>query len=230
MGVPAYKIGSGDLTNPFLLRAIAARAKPVLLSTGMATLDEIDASLAVLRAAGDPPVALLHCTSAYPAPIEEANLAAIPALAERYAVPIGLSDHTPGITAPVAATALGASIIEKHVTLDRTLPGPDHAASLEPEELRAMIEAVRAAHRALGDGLKRPMPSEAATRNAARRSLVTRRALAAGTRLSAGDLDARRPGTGIPAMRLDEAVGRTVRRDLDAQTMLDPADLDPPLA
>lgn len=229
IGVPAYKVGSGDLTNPFLLRAVAARGLPVLLSTGMGTLDEIDAALGVLRAAGHPPLALLHCTSAYPAPIDEANLQAIPALARRFGVPVGLSDHTAGIVAPVAATALGAAVIEKHVTLDRTLPGPDHAASLEPDELRAMVDAVRAAYLALGDGVKRPMPSEADTRRAARRSLVSRRALAAGTRIAAGDLDARRPGTGISAMRLDQVVGRSLRRDVAADTLLDPADLEPPL-
>ena len=230
LGVPAYKIGSGDLTNPLLLRAVAAKGRPVLLSTGMATLDEIDAAVAVVRAAGNPPLVVLQCTSAYPAPIEDLNLRAIPVLAERYATPAGLSDHSVGITAAVAATALGAAVIEKHITLDRSLPGPDHAASLEPAELRQLVDAVRDAYAALGDGQKAPMASEEETRRVARRSLVVRHTLRAGTRLAPDDLDARRPGTGISAMRLDDVVGRVLRRDVAADTLLDPADLDPPLA
>jgi N,N'-diacetyllegionaminate synthase len=228
LGVPALKIGSGDLTNPFLLRAIAAKGRPVLLSTGMATLTEIDDAVALLRAAGDPPLVVLQCTSAYPAPIADANLRVIPMLADRYATPVGLSDHSLGITAAIAATALGAAVIEKHLTLDRSLPGPDHAASLEPDELRRLVEAVRDAYAALGDGEKVPTPSEAETRRLARRSLVARQALTKGTRLASEDLDARRPGTGISAMRLDEVIGRVLRRDVAADALLDETDLGPP--
>jgi N,N'-diacetyllegionaminate synthase len=229
LGVPAYKVGSGDLTNPILLRAVAADGRPVLLSTGMGTLAEVDAAVELLRSAGDPPLVVLQCTTAYPAAIEDANLRTIGVLAERYATPVGLSDHTLGITAAVAATALGAAVIEKHLTLDRSLPGPDHAASLEPDELRGLVDAVRDAHAALGDGEKRPAASEEEMRRVARRSLVVRHALRAGVRLAAGDLDARRPGSGIPAMRFDDVVGRVLRRDVAADALLDPADLDPPL-
>ena len=229
LGVPALKVGSGDLTNLLLLRCVAAAGLPLILSTGMATLDEVDAAVAVVRSAGDPPLALLHCLSAYPAPPDETNLRAIPAMRERYGVEVGFSDHTTGAAAPIASIALGATIVEKHLTLDHTLPGPDHAASMEPDQLRLLATSLRDAHAALGSGAKRPQPSEADTRQVARRSLVLRHELRRGARIAEEDLDARRPADGISPMRLDEVVGRRLAHDLAADATLVPDDLDPPL-
>ncbi len=229
LGVPALKVGSGDLTNLLLLRAVAAAGNPVILSTGMATIDEVDAAVAAIRAGGDPPLALLHCLSAYPAPPPETNLRAIRALRARYGVEVGFSDHTTGMAAPIAAVALGAVIIEKHLTLDRDLPGPDHAASMEPHELAALAAALNEAHAALGDGQKRPQPSEEDARRVARRSLVAARDLAAGTVLTAADLDAKRPADGISPLLLDAVIGRRLVRDLPEDGILAPEDLDPAL-
>ncbi|MEP6680115.1 MAG: N-acetylneuraminate synthase [Chloroflexota bacterium] len=227
LGVPAIKIGSGDLTDPFLLRAVAGAGLPMILSTGMSNLDEVDAAVAVIDAVGDPPLALLHCLSAYPAPPGETNLRAIPAMRERYNLEIGFSDHTTGFAAPIAAVALGATIIEKHLTLDHALAGPDHAASMEPAELGSLVSALREAHAALGDGIKRPQPSEEETRRVARRSLVAARDLAAGTVLTEDDLDAKRPADGISAMRLDDVVGRRLSRTISRDAIVQPSDLQP---
>lgn len=229
LDVPAFKIGSGDLTNVILLRAVAAQGRPILLSTGMSTLAEVDAAVEVLRRAGDPPLVLLQCTSAYPAAADDANLLAMEQMRRRYDVPIGYSDHTLGLAAAIAAAALGAAAIEKHLTLDRGLPGPDHAASLEPTAFAALVTGVREAHAALGDGHKEPRPDEVETRMVARRSLVVVRSLRAGEVISERDLDALRPATGISPMRIDEVVGRRAAHDLVAWAPLMPDDLDPAL-
>ena len=229
LGVPALKVGSGDLTNLFLLRRVAAAGLPLILSTGMATLDEVDAAVAAIRSAGDPQLALLHCVSAYPAPPAETNLRVIPAMRERYGVEVGFSDHTTGLAAPIAAIALGATIVEKHVTLDHNLPGPDHAASMEPDQLRVLVSSLHEAHVALGSGSKGPQPSEADTRHVARRSLVLRHELPRGAQIALEDLDAKRPADGISPLRLDEVLGRRLTRDLAADAILMPDDLDPPL-
>jgi N-acetylneuraminate synthase/N,N'-diacetyllegionaminate synthase len=229
LGVPAFKVGSGDLTNLVLLRAVASHGIPVLLSTGMAALAEVEAAVGDLRAHGDPPLVLLHCTSAYPAASEDANLRALATLRDRFDVPVGYSDHTLGSAVAVAAAALGAAVIEKHLTLDRELRGPDHAASLEPAAFADMVAAVREAHVALGDGVKAPRPAEEDVRRAARRSLVVTRAVAAGDRITGAHLDAMRPEGGISPLRVDEVIGRRAARDLSPRTVLGPADLDPPL-
>jgi N-acetylneuraminate synthase/N,N'-diacetyllegionaminate synthase len=229
LGVPAFKVGSGDLTNLVLLRAVAAHGLPVLLSTGMATLEEVDAAVADLRSHGSPPLALLQCTSAYPAQPQDANLRAMLTLAERFEVPVGYSDHTLGTTVAIAAAALGAALVEKHLTLDRDLPGPDHAASLEPDEMAALVAGVRAAHAARGDGLKAPRPDEDDVRAVARRSLVAARELTAGSVITEADLDAMRPEGGISPLRLDAVIGRRAARHLSAHQPLAPEDLDPPL-
>ena len=229
MGVPALKVGSGDLTNIFLLRSVAAAGLPLILSTGMATTEEVDAAVAAVRSSGDPPLALLHCLSAYPAPPAETNLRAIPAMRERYGVEVGFSDHTVSLAAPIASIALGATIVEKHLTLDRRLAGPDHAASAEPDELLVLASSLREAHAALGSGLKGPQPSEADTRRVARRSLVLRHPMPRGARLAETDLDAKRPADGISPLRLDEVLGRRLTRDVEADAILMPDDLDPPL-
>ena len=229
LGVPALKIGSGDLTNLPLLRVVAAAGCPVILSTGMATMNEVDAAVAAIRAAGNPPLAILHCLSAYPAPEPETNLLAIRALQARFGTVVGFSDHTTGFAAPIAAVALGAAIVEKHLTLDREMPGPDHAASMEPADFARLAVALREAHAALGDGVKRPQASEDDARRVARRSLVAARDLPAGTTLGAADLDAKRPADGISPLRLDEVIGRRLVRTLSTDALLAPGDLDPPL-
>ena len=227
--VPAFKVGSGDLTNLVLLRAVAAQGRPMLLSTGMGTLEEVGAAVRDLRAHGDPPLVLLQCTSAYPATIEDVNLRAMATLRAEFDVPTGYSDHTLGITAATAAAALGAAVIEKHLTLDRSLPGPDQAASLEPTEFTAMVRSIHEAHVALGDGVKMPRPDEDDVRQVARRSLVVRRAMSAGEVIAEADIDAMRPAGGIDPLRLDAVVGRRVTRDVARSEVLRPEDLDPPL-
>jgi N-acetylneuraminate synthase/N,N'-diacetyllegionaminate synthase len=214
LDVSLFKVPSGEITNLPLLRHVAAKRRPMILSTGMASLDEVGEALAAIRAAGDPPVAVLHCLSAYPAPAAEVNLRAMDSLAASFGCPVGFSDHTLGIEVAVAAVARGATIIEKHLTLDTSLPGPDHRASLDPAEFRAMVKAIRVVESALGDGVKRAMPSEFDTRRVARKSLVAARALKAGERVGAGDLLSKRPGTGISPAELPRVIGLRLTRDV----------------
>jgi N-acetylneuraminate synthase/N,N'-diacetyllegionaminate synthase len=220
LGVPLFKVASGELVNHPFLAYVASRGKPMLLSTGMASLGEVEEALAVVRGAGCEQVTLLHCTSAYPAPVEEANLRAMVTMRRAFGVPVGYSDHTPGIEAAVAAVALGAEVIEKHFTLSRDLEGPDHKASLEPGELAALVRAIRNVERALGDGRKRPTPSELEIMPYARRSLVAVRDIARGEVITADVLAAKRPGTGIPPKMLHLVAGRTARTDIPAGTVL----------
>jgi N,N'-diacetyllegionaminate synthase len=229
LGMPAFKVGSGDLTNLVLLRAVSALGRPVLLSTGMASWAEIDASVEDLRTHGDPPLVLLQCTSAYPSAPADSNLLAMEAMRARYGVPVGYSDHTLGIGAATAAAALGAVVIEKHLTLDRALPGPDHQASLDPGEFGAMVVAVRQAADARGGVDKTAAAAEAEARQLARRSLIVTRAIAAGEELAAADLDAMRPATGISPQRIDEVIGRRAARDLSPGSLLGLEDVVPSL-
>jgi N,N'-diacetyllegionaminate synthase len=196
--VPAFKVGSGDLTNLPFLRYLARRGVPLILSTGMSTLREVRDAVDAVRETAPVPLALLHCVSSYPADPADANLRAMATLAAAFEVPVGYSDHTAGIETALAAVALGACVVEKHLTLDRALPGPDHAASLEPDAFARMVEGIRTVERALGDGIKRPRPSEADAASVARRSLVITRDLEAGTVLDGSHVAIRRPGTGIP--------------------------------
>jgi len=221
LGVELLKVPSGEVTNLPLLRHVAAKRRPVLISTGMCTLAEVETAVATVQAAGDPPLALLHCVSAYPAPVEDTNLRAMDTLRARFGCPVGLSDHSLGIAIALAAVARGATILEKHVTLDKTLPGPDHRASLEPAELTALVRGVRAIEAALGDGDKRPMPSELDTRAVARRSLVAAHALPAGHRLTRGDVAIKRPGTGLGPAELERVLGRRLRRAVTADELLE---------
>ncbi|GAF26466.1 sialic acid synthase [Moorella thermoacetica Y72] len=220
LGVPYFKIPSGEITNYPFLRRIAGKKRPVILSTGMATLGEVEGALRVLREAGASDITLLHCTTSYPAPPEEVNLRAMLTMKHAFALPVGYSDHTMGIAVPIAAAALGAEVIEKHLTLDRNLPGPDHRASLEPGEFREMVAAIRQVEKSLGDGIKRPAPGELAVMPAARRSLVAARDIAAGEIITESCLTARRPGTGIPPNFWDVVVGRQARRDIGAGSIL----------
>jgi sialic acid synthase SpsE len=220
IGMPAFKIPSGEITNIPFLSHIAAKGKPVILSTGMSTMTEVAAAVRALRAAGARRLVLLHCVSNYPAAPADVNLRAMAALAKAFRLPVGYSDHTLGVEVSIAAAALGACVIEKHFTLDRRLKGPDHAASLEPGELAALVRGVRTAHAALGDGRKRPAASEREVAAVARRSIVAARAIPAGAVLSAGDLAIKRPGTGLPPAMRDRLLGRRVKRPIPAGAAL----------
>ncbi len=220
LGVALFKVPSGEITNLPLLRHVAGKGRPVIVSTGMATMEEVEEAVRTIREAGDPPLALLHSLSAYPAPAGEVNLRAMDALAARFGCPVGYSDHTLGIEIAVAAVARGAAIVEKHLTLDTSLPGPDHRASLAPLELRAMVQAIRRVQSALGDGVKRAMPSEIDTRRVARKSLVAVRALRTGERIAAGDVTSKRPGTGISPAELPRVLGLRLTRDVAADEVI----------
>jgi len=204
LGVERLKIPSGDITNLPLLRYVGSRGLPVILSTGMATIGEVETALGVLEVSGTPRerITVLHCTTEYPAPFRDVNLNAMITLRDALKVSIGYSDHTPGIEVPIAAVALGATVIEKHLTLDRSLPGPDHHASLDPGEFAHMVRAIRHVEAALGDGIKRMATSEAGNRTVARRSIVAATPIAAGERFTIANLAAKRPrGASCPTSR-----------------------------
>ena len=213
LGLPAMKVPSGEITNLPYLEAVAAAGIPVILSTGMSTLPEIANALRVLKEGGCPGVTILHCNTEYPTPYRDANLTAMRQLREAFGLPVGLSDHTPGWECDVAAAALGAVVIEKHFTLDKALPGPDHQASLCPDELAAMVAAVRNTEAALGSGQKAVSQSEAKNKPIARKSIVAARAIPAGERFTEENLTTKRPGDGISPMRWHEVLGQTARRD-----------------
>lgn len=197
IGVPAFKIPSGEITNFPLLKKIAEKKKPIILSTGMATLGEIEEALNYLKANGAEEIILLHCTTSYPAPVNSVNLRSMNTLHYAFKLPVGYSDHTEGITIPIAVVAMGAQVIEKHFTLDRTLPGPDHKASIEPNELLTMVAAIRDVEIALGNGIISRSPEEEAIKKVARRSIVSRRDISPGEILEEGALAIKRPGNGI---------------------------------
>jgi len=206
LGVPAFKIPSGEITNSPLLKHIARKKKPIILSTGMSTLGEIEEALEVMRQEGMEEIILLHCVSCYPAKIEDMNLRAMETSKHAFKLPVGLSDHTMGITIPIAAVALGACILEKHFTLDKNLPGPDHRASLEPQELKQMVQAIRDVEKARGDGIKKPTQEEKENKKAARRSIVAKVDIPKGTIIAEEMLDIKRPGTGIEPRYLNLVV------------------------
>lgn len=216
LGVPAMKVPSSEITNRLLLEAVAATGLPVLLSTGMAYLGEIEDAIAVLRKGGISSLALFHCVSNYPADPGDSHLAALTTLARAFGTPIGLSDHTTGTAVALAAVALGACLIEKHFTMSRALPGPDHLASLEPAELAALIRGIRDVERAIGSPRKAPTASEELNRQIMRRSLVTRSSISAGEEITRDMIDALRPAMGISPMLVDHVVGRRAAKDLPA--------------
>ncbi len=244
LGLAVLKVPSGEITNGPLLLKIAGKGREVILSTGMSTLGDIELALGALTfgflGGGGPPspeafraafsasreilaerVTLLHCTAEYPAPFDEINLRAMDTLRAEFGLPVGLSDHSVGIAVPIAAVARGAAMIEKHFTLDRGLPGPDHRASLEPAELKAMIEGIRQIEAALGDGCKVPMPAEAKNAAVARKSLVAACAIRKGEPFSAQNMTAKRPGTGLDPMQYWERIGRPADRDYQPDELLD---------
>ncbi|MDO8319251.1 N-acetylneuraminate synthase [Rhodoferax sp.] len=223
LGQDHFKIPSGEITNLPYLRHIGQLGKKTILSTGMATLGEIEAAIDVLEQAGTPrtSITVLHCTTEYPTPMAEVNLRAMQSIQAAFGVAVGYSDHTQGIEVAIAAVAMGATVIEKHFTLDRTLPGPDHQASLEPAELKAMVVAIRNIEAALGDGIKKLTPSEARNKPVARKSLVTSQAIKAGEVINAQNITAKRPGTGISPMLWDEVIGRRAPRDFAADELVE---------
>jgi N,N'-diacetyllegionaminate synthase len=215
LGLDCFKIPSGEITNLPHLRHIGSYGRPIILSTGMAKLGEIEAALEALEASGTPreKVTVLHCNTEYPTPMKDVNLRAMCAIRDALGVKVGYSDHTLGIEVSVAAVALGATMIEKHFTMDRTLPGPDHRASLEPAELKAMVRAIRNIELALsGDGLKRPSQSESKNILIVRKSLVAARTIQVGEAFTTENLTIKRPGSGVSPMRWDEFLGRTAIR------------------
>jgi len=225
LGVPAIKVPSGEITNHPFLAHLSRKGKPLIVSTGMSTLEEVDEAICVLRDAGDPPIVLLHCVSNYPAAPADVNLRAMQTMAKAFQVRVGYSDHVLGNEVAFAAVAMGACVVEKHFTLDRNLPGPDHRASLEPDELAALVQGIRMVEKALGDGCKRPAAGEADTAAAARKSLVAARDILAGTVLSLDMIAVKRPGTGLPPSMLDFVLGRKLRRDVAKDSLLTLDDL-----
>jgi N,N'-diacetyllegionaminate synthase len=219
LDVPLFKVGSGEITNLPLLIHIARKGKAMLLSTGMATLGEVEKAVLAIQASGDPDLILLHCVSNYPADPSDVNLRAMQTLQSAFGVPAGYSDHTLGIEISLAAVTLGACVIEKHFTLDCNLPGPDHKASLEPDGLVALVKGIRSIEKALGDGRKLPAANEANVSAAARRSLVAARDIPAGTRLTEEMIAIRRPGTGLPPAMQPFLIGRRVKDAIPAGTL-----------
>lgn len=214
LDAPLVKIASTEVTYPQFLTAIAAKGRPVLLSTGMSTLLEVEKAIVALKNGGADSITLLHCTTEYPAPADAMNLGAISTLQSAFQLPVGLSDHSLGIEAPLAAVALGVCAIEKHLTLSRTLPGCDHQASLEPQELRQMVQSVRLIEKMMGTGKKEPSPGEMKNIPVVRRSIVAARYIEPGTRLTCELLACKRPGTGIAPEFLDQVIGMSVVRAL----------------
>lgn len=213
--LPLIKIGSGEVTNIPYLRQIASYHKPIILSTGMATLAQVAMAYDTLIAAGAPSVSLLHCTTNYPCPKNEVNLRAMQTMKEAFKCPVGYSDHTMGTEIPIAAVAIGAEIIEKHFTLDRNMDGPDHKASLEPHELKYMVDCIRNIEVALGDGIKRPNPSEVEISKVVLKSIVAKVPINKGETLTANNMTIKRAGSGIPAAHWDMIVGTKALHDYD---------------
>lgn len=224
LGMPFFKSPSGEITNYPYLKRLAEKGKPVILSTGMANLEEVNDAVNVLLTHGlkKSMITVLHCNTEYPTPFEDVNLKAMNTIGNELEVQIGYSDHTLGIEVPVTAVALGAKVIEKHFTLDRDLPGPDHRASLEPDELKEMVASIRNIEKAIsGSGRKEPSPSELKNKEVARKSIHTTRALKKGEAINEEDIIALRPGNGISPMEWQNVIGKKVKRDYTASEMLE---------
>jgi N,N'-diacetyllegionaminate synthase len=217
------KVPSGEITNLPLLRHMSRLAKPLLLSTGMADLGEIEIAISVIENAGTSRdlITVLQCTTEYPAPFREVNLKAMQVMGAAFGVRVGYSDHTEGFEASIAAVALGATVVEKHFTLDKSMPGPDHKASLEPLELKGMITAIRNVEDSLGDGIKRPTKSEMKNRVSARRSIIAASSIKAGEAFTKDNLTIKRPGNGIAPKYLDLVIGRSAKRDFQKDELLE---------
>ena len=227
LGVAAYKIPSGEITNHPFLEHIAGKKKPMILSTGMSSLEEVEEAVAVIFSTGNAALTLLHCVTEYPAPVEEINLRAMITMKEVFGLPVGYSDHTQGIEIAVAAVALGAQVIEKHFTLDRTMPGPDHKASLEPSELLDMVKAIRSVEKALGDGEKKPAPCEVKNMAIARKSIVALKPIGAGEVINKKKIGIKRPGNGIQPKDLEKIIGLKAKRKIGQDEVITWEDLAP---
>jgi len=220
LGVDLWKIPSGEITNyPYLVK-IAGLHQPIILSTGMSTLEEVEEAVDLLLSQGAEKLTLLHCTSQYPTPIEDVNLRAMLTLRDRFHVDVGYSDHTAGIEVPIAAVALGATVIEKHFTLSRDMEGPDHKASLEPHELRGMVEAIKKVECALGDSIKRVADSERDNLKIVRKSIVAARDIKKGEIFTEHNLTTKRPGTGVSPMQWDSIIGTVADRDFNVDELI----------
>lgn len=219
LGVPAFKVPSGEITNFPLLRYVAEKKKPIILSTGMSTLNEIEEALAVITPKGVKYIILLHCITNYPAEATTINLRMIDVLKKKFDLPIGFSDHTIGITIPIAATALGAVLIEKHITLDKTMVGPDHRASLEPNEFKEMVQAIRTTEKALDEKVQRSLEEEI-IKKFVRRSIVAKTLIPKGTVISEDMLEFKRPATGISPKYLSKVVGKKAKVDIEFDEMV----------
>jgi N,N'-diacetyllegionaminate synthase len=218
--VPLYKIGSGDLTNTPLLKYIAKLKRPIILSTGMANLGEVERAIEVIEEAGSSEISLLHCTSNYPTAYEDVNLNAMITLRNAFKLRVGYSDHTKGIEVPISAVALGAQIIEKHFTLDKNMEGPDHKASLEPFELKQMVDAIRNIERALGDGVKKCNKNEEDTKKVARKSIVAGRNILEGEILTYENISFKRPGNGLSPDFADKVIGKVAKYDIKEDELI----------
>jgi N,N'-diacetyllegionaminate synthase len=222
LGIQIIKTPSGEITNKPYLIHVARQGKPVVMSTGLSSFDEVSRALQILITNGldEKGITILHCNSQYPTPIDEVNLRAMTSMKSAFGVPIGLSDHTEGITTPIAAVALGACVIEKHLTLDKSLAGPDHAASLIPEEFKEMVSSIRDVEKAMGDGIKRPSPGELKNLFAVRKSIVASKKIYAGDLFSSENLAVKRPGSGISPMNWDNVVGTRSKWDFDIDELI----------
>ena len=222
LGIQIIKTPSGEITNKPYLIHVARQGKPVVMSTGLSSFDEVSRALQILITNGldEKGITILHCNSQYPTPIDEVNLRAMTSMKSAFGIPIGLSDHTEGITTPIAVVALGACVIEKHLTLDRSLAGPDHAASLTPEEFTEMVSSIRDVEKAMGDGIKRPSPGELKNLFAVRKSIVASKTISAGDLFSSENLAVKRPGSGISPMNWDNVVGTRSKWDFDIDELI----------
>lgn len=221
LGLEIFKIPSGEITNLPYLRKIGSLKKKVILSTGMSTLGNIEKALEILRKGGTTDITVLHCNTEYPTPMQDVNLLAMNTIREAFKINVGYSDHTLGIEVPIAAVALGAIVIEKHFTLDKTMEGPDHRASLEPKELKEMIRCIRNIEKALGNGVKRLTESESKNINIARKSIVAGRNIKKGEVFTEENLEIKRPGYGISPMRWDEVVGKVASKNYEDDEMIE---------
>lgn len=212
LGLPLIKISSGEITNHPFLKYITKKGLPIILSTGMSTLEEVAEAVSVIKEAGCKDLTLLHCTSNYPARVEDCNMLAIKTMADEFDVPVGYSDHTPGIYVSLAAAAMGARVIEKHFTLDKNLPGPDHRASLEPAELEEMVRSIHLVEKARGSSVKTPVESELEVRDVARRSIVAKVDIPAGTVITEDILAFKRPGTGVAPKDISTILGKKIKQ------------------
>lgn len=226
IGMRRWKIPSGEITNLPLLIKIAKLGEPIIMSTGMSELSEVEDAIKVLKENGAGEITILHCTTEYPAPYEDVNLKAIDTMKETFGLPVGYSDHTKGLEIPVAAVARGACVIEKHFTLDRNMEGPDHKASIEPDELKQMVDMIRHVEVAIGDGIKKVSPSELKNQDIARKSIIAKTAIKTGDVFTEENITTKRPGSGINPMKWFDLLGKTAKHDYQEDYLIEEDELN----